>query len=196
MTNCAQISDLLPQAQQTRQDLNDPTYCDDFPDPEQCRKNLGAQKRDLDQEIARLRSAWSFCSSVSTLLTGTWQLDGFGTPQHPNDGHFTIDALYNDGSWSGKMTRVLDVADNTIIYGLWNGATLEISFDAPGPFDPNAGKILYYHFSGNEVPNTQPLSMIGRWDRDLGPGERESQQIRNWSAHKLPYINIFGDLAQ
>jgi hypothetical protein len=192
MTYCAQIPDLLPQAQQTRQDLNDPTYCDGFDDPEQCRKNLGAQKQSLDQEIARLQAVQSSCATVSTLLTGTWHLNDVGTPQS----HFTIDVLYNDGSWSGKMTHVLDVADNTIIYGLWNGATLEISFQAPQPFNSIDGKILYYYFSGHEVPNTQPLAMIGRWDMDLGPGVRESQQIRTWSARKVPFINPFGGLAQ
>lgn len=193
MTYCAPIHDLLPQAQQARQDLNDPTYCDGFPDPEQCRKNLGRQKQDLDQEIARLQSAWSSCSTVSTLLTGTWQ---FGTPQNPNGSHFTIDVLYNDGSWSGKMTHVSDVANNAIIYGLWNGAALEIRFDVPRLFNPDPSQVLYYHFWGNEVPNTQPLSMIGRWDRDLAFGERETQQIREWSAYQLPFINPFGNLAQ
>ncbi len=195
MTYCAQIPDLLPQAQQSRQDLDDPTYCDGFDDPEQCRKNLGAQKQSLDQEIAQLQSAQSSCGTVSTVLTGKWQFDGFGPPQNPNESHFTIDVLYNDGSWSGKMTHVFDVVNNTIIYGLWNGATLEISFDAPQPFDPIDGRVLYYYFTGKVDLNAQPLSMIGRWDQDLGPGERESQQIRTWTAHKLSYINIGGHLS-
>jgi hypothetical protein len=175
---CAQIADLLPQVRQDRQDLNDPTYCDGFPDPEQCRKNLGAQKRTADQEIARLQSAWSSCSTVSTVLTGTWQLAG--------GGQFTIDNLYNDGSWSGRtLNQVFEVANNTILYGFWNGATLEIRFDAPKPFDPNAGQTLYYHLWGNVNLNTQPLSMQGRWDQDLPPGTRETESIRVWSAQKV-----------
>ena len=70
MTDCGQLADLLSQSLQNRQDLNDPTYCDDFPDLEQCRKNLSAQKRVADQEIESIRYGIFVCST----LGGTWAI--------------------------------------------------------------------------------------------------------------------------
>ncbi len=71
MADCEQLQALLDDAIQNRQDLNDPTYCDDFPDPEQCRKNLGAQKQDADRGIQDIKQNMFICS----VLIGTWAIN-------------------------------------------------------------------------------------------------------------------------
>ena len=178
MTECGQLADLLSQALQNRQDLNDPTYCEDFPDPEQCRKNLPAQKRAADQEIESIRYGIFVCST----LGGTWviSVDGVVEVGGHSIGQLTLTSWDNDTqTWSGTLSLQPEIgAQTTNINGTYSSQD-GICFSRR---EVEATEI----YTGTVDLSTQPLTMKGEMSLQYDPGIRGIQPIYAWSAQKQP----------
>jgi hypothetical protein len=130
MADCGQLQALLDDAIQNRKDMDNPfEFCNSFPDPVQCIKNLPAQKRAANQEIQDIRQNMFICS----VLIGTWTINADSSQF---SGEFAITSY--DAAQPANMPNVEgeigtpDAGGGSFDAGNFDARTNELWFEYPG----------------------------------------------------------------